>query len=90
MNIRAVMSLIRHVAFWEPHSGRFENAETGYGNFPSAVCAEAAECCTYRVCCVLAAGSCGRMMLEVPPARAVPSLLLSLTLGFTKQALCLL
>lgn len=41
MNIRAVMSLIRHVAFWEPHSGRFENGETGYGNFASTVCAEA-------------------------------------------------
>lgn len=35
------MSLIRHVAFWEPHSGRFEGAETGNGNFPSTVCAEA-------------------------------------------------
>lgn len=38
---------------------------------------------------VLAAGGCGRMMPEVPPQRTVPSLLLNLTLGFTKRALCL-
>lgn len=43
----------------------------------------------FKLRCVLAAGGCGRMMPEVPPQRTVPSLLLNLTLGFTKRALCL-
>lgn len=44
---------------------------------------------TFKLRRILAAGSCGRMMPEVPPRRIVPSLLLNLTLGFTKRALCL-
>lgn len=43
----------------------------------------------FKLRCILAAGGCGRMMPEVPPRRTVPSLLLNLTLGFTKRALCL-
>lgn len=50
LSIRAVMSLIRHVVFWEPYSGRFENTETSCGNFPSTVCAEAQQSVSHTEC----------------------------------------
>lgn len=46
-------------------------------------------CFTFKLRRIPAAGVCGRVKPEVPPRRTVPSLLLSLTLGFTKRALCL-
>lgn len=68
LNIRAVMSLIRHVACWEPYSGRFENTKTSRGNFPSAVCAEAQQSVSHTECAASSlpaavAGWCLRCLL---------------------------
>lgn len=75
----------------EPRGGRLESI----GEEPSPHCtrllcrASASGAFAFGPRRILAAGSCGRMMPEVPPRRIVPSLLLNLTLGFTKRALCL-